>query len=110
MSLRVTAYPTSGAYSRDLFPPGNPPVTESGGGTETLTRWEHDRERTLLADARLCSLLLDSDLGGWEELQVGGVVVTILTSEGPVVRTHLRPRISSPCSVPHFVTHPTGSD
>src|ERR1039457_3035442 len=45
----------------------------------------------LLGAARLCSLLLDSDLGRWDEPQVGGVVVTILTSEGSLVRTQLRP-------------------
>jgi hypothetical protein len=32
-------------------------VTESGGGTETLTRWERHWERTLPGGARLCSLL-----------------------------------------------------
>jgi len=44
-----------------------------------------------LGGARLCSLLLGSDLGGWHDPQVGGVVAAILTSEGSLVRTQLRP-------------------
>ena len=84
-SLSVAGCSTSGTHERDLVPPGNAPSTESGGGTVGLVRWERNRERTLLAAARrarLCSLLLDSDLGGWDKRQAGGVVVTILTSEG----------------------------
>jgi hypothetical protein len=45
----------------------------------------------LLGGARLCSLLLDSDLGRWDKAQVGGVVVTTLTSEKSLVRTQVRP-------------------
>jgi len=63
MSLRVACLPTSGAYSRDLFAPGNAPVTE------------RDWERAcypLLGGARLCSLLLGSDLGGRDEPQAEG--------------------------------------
>jgi hypothetical protein len=43
-------------------------------------KWERKWERTLLAAARWCSALLDSDLGLWDKPHVGGVVVTILTS------------------------------
>ena len=92
-SLWVAGCSTSGTHERDLVPPGNAPPTESGGGTVGLVRWERNWERTLLAAARrarLCSLL-DSDLGGWDKRQAGGVVVAILTSEGSLVRTQLRP-------------------
>jgi hypothetical protein len=55
----------------------------SSGGSALCSR--------LLGGARLCSLLLGSDLGLWGKPQAGGVVVTILTSEGSLVRTQLRP-------------------
>ena len=56
-----------------------------------IRRWERDWERTLLAAARWCSAVLDSDLRGQEKPLVEGVVVTILTSEGALIRTQVRP-------------------
>ena len=45
----------------------------------------------LLGGARLCSVLLGSGLGLCDKPQAGGVVAAILTSEGSLVRTQLRP-------------------
>jgi hypothetical protein len=53
-------------------------------------KWERTLS-PLLGGARLCSPLLSADLHRLAKPQVGGVVVTILTSEGPLVRTQLRP-------------------
>jgi len=57
MSLRVPAYPTSWAYSRDLFPPGNALVTESGGGTKDANQVG---ARLGAHFARGCSVVLGS--------------------------------------------------
>ena len=66
---------------------------ESSGGGSAIGSALRSR---LLGGARLCSLLLTSDLGLWDKLQVGGVVVTILYKRGvtgskPAVPTH-KPR------------------
>ena len=76
-----------GAYSRDLVPSGNAPAIESDGGTQ-----DHQVGAQLGAHfARGCSVVLASDLDRWDKRQAGGVVVTILTSEGSLVRNLLRP-------------------
>jgi hypothetical protein len=63
-----------------------------------IRRWERDWSALcsrLLGGARLCSLLLESDLGLSDEPQVGGVVVAILTSEKSLVRTQVCPPLFS---------------
>ncbi len=75
---------TPGTHERDLVPPGIAPAVESGVAAERSSGGSAIGSALcsrLLGGARLCSLLLDSDLGRWDEPQVGGVVVTILTSE-----------------------------
>jgi hypothetical protein len=93
-SLWVAGCSTSGTHARPLVPRGDAPAIGSGGGAAGTIRWERDWSALcsrLLGGARLCSLLLSADLQKLAKPQVGGVVATILTSKGPVVRTHLRP-------------------
>jgi hypothetical protein len=56
--------------------------------------WERKWERHSLSGAICGALVLASASPGlrrWGIGEGGGVVLAILTSEGPVVRTHLRP-------------------
>ena len=93
-SLWVAGRSTSGTDAQPLVPRGDVPAMGSSVGTEGPSGGSAIGSALcsrLLGGARLCSLLLGSDLGGWEEALVGGVVVTILTSEGALVRTQVRP-------------------
>jgi hypothetical protein len=90
-SLRVTGCSTSG---RSFGRPGSARQRASDRVWRRHGRTHQVGARLgahFARDARLCSPLLVSDLGLWDEPQVGGVVVTILTSEGSLVRTQLRP-------------------
>ena len=56
--------------------------------------WERKWEPVLLTNAATRFAMLGTalaDLRLWKRRQVGGVVVTILTSEGSLVRTQLCP-------------------
>ncbi len=90
-SLRVTGCSTSEGVFEIWFAWQRAAERVWPGGSSSRSAAGSALRSRLLGGARPCSLLLASDLGRRVEPLVGGVVVTILTSEGPLVRTQLRP-------------------